>query len=167
MHGEKIVEERTTTPFFSRSQTLLLMGAIAVFALDRIAKYLSLTMWSARPVTPLPGIHLTFLLNPGIALSIPLHGFFTLAVVLLLLCGLLVWVVRTFRSGQFLRTVFLLVILLGAASNLLDRLLYGGVVDYLQIVLPTVINLADVMVVAGIILLLVVPRDRNNEVSAT
>lgn len=41
----------------------------------------------------------------------------------------------------------------GAFSNLIDRWLYGGVIDYIQIWILPVFNIADVMIVAGLLVL--------------
>ena len=42
-------------------------------------------------------------------------------------------------------------IILGALSNLLDRLIFGYVIDYINIFIWPVFNLADAMIVVGII----------------
>jgi len=49
-----------------------------------------------------------------------------------------------------------LAVILGAAGNLFDRLKYGYVVDYLDLKYFTAFNLADVMIVAGVIYLIYV-----------
>lgn len=43
----------------------------------------------------------------------------------------------------------------GAISNLIDRLLYNGVVDYIEILILPVFNIADVLIVVGVILLFI------------
>lgn len=47
----------------------------------------------------------------------------------------------------------IVVLLAGIASNIIDRLIYGGVVDYLNIWIIPVFNLADVAIVLSIILI--------------
>jgi lipoprotein signal peptidase len=42
--------------------------------------------------------------------------------------------------------------ILGATSNILDRIFYGGVVDYLQLFHISKFNLADVLIVGGLCL---------------
>ena len=64
---------------------------------------------------------------------------------------------------QFLATS---IIILGAFSNLLDRLLFGYVIDYLNLHFWPVFNLADVMVVVGVALYIVfeLKNDSKNKV---
>lgn len=144
----------------------MLVAAIFLVA-DRIMKSLALAQWTDRHVELFPGVQLTFLLNKGIALSVPLTGTVGLVLILLLFCALLVWFVLSIRRQQWLRASLLLVILLGAGSNIVDRFLYGGVVDYLQIVFPSVINLADVMVVGGVVGLFLSSKHRTTAAIST
>lgn len=153
-------ENRTFRYTITRSATIIAVAA-GVVVLDRVMKFLALTQWTDRRVELLPGVQLMFLLNKGIALSVPLTGTVGLMLILVLFFTLLVWLIFSSWNKQWLRASLLFVVLLGAGSNILDRFLYGGVVDYLQIVFPSVINLADVMVVAGIAGLLVVSRRRT------
>lgn len=44
----------------------------------------------------------------------------------------------------------ILLILAGGVSNLIDRVFYGGVVDFVSLPLISVFNLADLMICAGI-----------------
>jgi lipoprotein signal peptidase len=55
------------------------------------------------------------------------------------------------REGLLLPFVF---IFLGAASNLFDRLYFGGVIDYIVLPFGGAVNLADVMIAIGLILIL-------------
>ncbi len=137
------------------------VGAALLTVFDRILKWVALTQWTDRHVELLPGVQLTFLLNKGIALSVPLTGTVALVCILLLFLALLAWLVLTVWRHDWVRSSILGAVLLGAGSNIVDRFLYGGVVDYLQVVLPSVINLADVMVVAGIVGLLVLSGRRS------
>ena len=45
-------------------------------------------------------------------------------------------------------------IFIGALSNILDRISYSFIIDYLDIFSLSVINLADLMISAGIIILI-------------
>ena len=67
----------------------------------------------------------------------------------------LVWIGKMLISSIRLRSVYgsagSLLILFGAASNIWDRLVYGGVVDYLAVApVSAWFNLADVSIGAGI-----------------
>ena len=56
-------------------------------------------------------------------------------------------------AGFFYRRPPLWLILAGAVSNLIDRLTRGGVVDYIWLPGGGVINLADILILIGIVLL--------------
>lgn len=44
------------------------------------------------------------------------------------------------------------IVLAGAVSNLFERIIFGGVVDYLKVLFIPVFNFADILIVAGVIL---------------
>lgn len=44
----------------------------------------------------------------------------------------------------------LLFILLGIGSNLTDRVMYGGIVDWIHIPGVSVLNLADISIIGGV-----------------
>lgn len=78
-----------------------------------------------------------------------------LIISLISLFALIVFIFLLFKHrGDFLLFSGILLIALGGASNLLDRLYYGYVIDFIKIsALPfSIFNLADVMIVLGIIL---------------
>ena len=52
---------------------------------------------------------------------------------------------------DYIKAWLLLAIIFGAISNLFDRIKYGYVIDYLDLKYFTVFNLADVMIVGGVI----------------
>jgi signal peptidase II len=101
--------------------------------------------------------------NPGIAFSIfsnskspwlaPL-----LVASSLVVMALLVWMIVTGRAGDALAQCGLALILGGAAGNALDRVIHGGVTDFLEVRLWTYIwpafNVADSAITIGAILVL-------------
>ena len=92
--------------------------------------------------------------NQGIAFGIPLNQ----TILFALIVGALVLLVRAWLTAQRRhRTVLafgLSLMVAGAVSNLIDRLRYGAVIDYLDVPFFTVFNLADVMISGGAALLL-------------
>lgn len=137
--------------------------SVVLFVVDRILKWTALTQWTDRHVVLLPGVQLEFLLNRGIALSLPVTG--TLAIVLIvLLAGILVVLFfRSIMQKDWIRASIFFLVLCGATSNVIDRFLYGGVIDYFHAFFPSVINLADVMIVVGVVAL-VLPREQKSAV---
>lgn len=143
----------------SRQVRWWLFGIVVILALDRWAKWIAVTQWSLRPIRVLPGVSLEFLLNPGIALSIPLPLGVFLLLAALFAVGLFLWLRRQTPT----RTIWIAVIavMLSALNNVIDRFQYHGVVDYLHVVVPTVINLSDLVIIAGLVMLAVRMRRRG------
>lgn len=87
--------------------------------------------------------------NRFIAFSLPFSGPFLPAVIILVILAMTAYLVFLYGRGNFAPAVCALFVVLGAAGNLYDRLLYGYVIDYLDLKYFTVFNLSDVMIVGG------------------
>lgn len=83
--------------------------------------------------------------NPGIAfgIRIPL-GFFYL-VWIIITVGLLLWS----RKDGRISLVAVTCVLAGGVSNVIDRLAFGCVVDFIDLAIWPVFNLSDVLIVGG------------------
>ena len=68
---------------------------------------------------------------------------------LLVILGLLFWLMKTWEKGKDYLVLGLGLIILGGLSNVYDRVIYGYVIDWLQSPI-SVFNVADVMIVAGV-----------------
>lgn len=125
-------------------------AAIFFVALDRLLKAAALKYPAASLVL---GEFLKFdpVKNQGIAFSLPLAGSWLLVLIVAAIFALIIALVVSIKKQAYAGACFLLAVILGAASNLFDRLKYGAVIDYLELKYFTVFNLADVMIVAGVI----------------
>ena len=101
--------------------------------------------------------------NPGIAFGVFSNSNSSWLAPLLVLSSvavmvLLVWMIVTGRAGGGLAQCGLALILGGAAGNALDRMIHGGVTDFLEVRLWTYIwpafNVADSAITIGAILVL-------------
>jgi signal peptidase II len=101
--------------------------------------------------------------NPGIAFGVFSNSNSSWLAPLLVLSSaavmiLLVWMIVTGRAGGALAQCGLALILGGAAGNALDRIMHGGVTDFLEVRLWTYIwpafNVADSTITIGAILVL-------------
>jgi signal peptidase II len=125
--------------------------ATAVFLADRWVEQWAvdhLRIGRPFPIWP-PWINLTLTVNSGAAFSLLRHQtwlFVTIAGIVLL--GAAVWLVRTPRPGTRLGVAWGLVAG-GAAGNLFDRVVTGRVIDYVQVGIWPVFNLADAAIVVG------------------
>lgn len=130
----------------------ILFLSLGVWAVDQAAKILALHFLSGIPtLAVLPGIfHLTLIHNSGVAFGLFRGwGLFVTVVTLGILIGLIAPTFRRDPSGREPSWVPLGLILGGASGNLTDRLLRGGVVDFLDFRIWPVFNLADSCITVG------------------
>lgn len=131
---------------------LALFTASILLAADRLAK-----LYFLKDSFQLTGkiIHLKLVKNPRL-FSLEINPIFLIAFSFLILAVVLAMLVKACKNKENLLFASLLLIALGGLSNLYDRLTLGWVVDYIWIYpLPfSVFNLADMMIMAGCILIL-------------
>lgn len=127
-----------------------LVGAIA----DRALKIYFTTHPAAGGVIVAGGLRLRAAANPNLAFNLPFPARLTVAFGGITLALLVWWWLTAARRGQAVATLALTFVVTGAASNLVDRLRWGYVLDYLDVPWFTVFNLADVMITLGVTLLI-------------
>jgi signal peptidase II len=133
---------------------MTLLIVLAVISLDQLTKFLAakfLILNSTHPVVK--GIfHLTLIHNRGAAFGllknqIPLFIFTAVVAIILIYLSL-----RDKRQGRPY-AISLSLILAGSGGNLIDRVLYGYVVDFLDFRIWPVFNVADSAICIGALLL--------------
>ena len=129
---------------------------LAVLLLDQITKYLAVSYLPPGESVALPGhlLYLTLVRNPGAAFGLFPHG---TPFLILLTCGVLVfvWLNRSAIAQQSsLFKLGLTLALAGGIGNLADRLRWGYVIDFLDVRLWPIFNVADMAIVTGVVLLL-------------
>jgi signal peptidase II len=143
-----------------------------VFA-DQLIKFFASKTISAQSISILPEIlKLKIHQNTGIAFGLPFNPW--LAYFLIILLGVLIIIIcpRSLchsRAGgnplleeNKFRYPFIL-IFSGALSNLLDRVRFGYVIDYVEFIpLRGFFNLADCAIVIGIIMIILKILNQNN-----
>lgn len=132
--------------------------AIAIFfSVDRILKLLALNFKTTQPFQLIKNIiSFQFTANSYMAFSLPLGGLLLNILITAVVILLLIYIIYliSYKSERQSEIIFLSIIFAGALSNIFDRLLYGYVVDYLELKYFTVFNLADVMISGGAIILI-------------
>ena len=142
---------------------MFLLGIIvAIIALDQWSKWAiktSFNLYQSEPVIQ-DLLHFTYVTNDGMAfgLSFP-GGKHILLVMTILLTGFIIGFLWKEREGHPLVRYGLALILSGAIGNLIDRLLYGKVVDFLDLMIGDfhwyIFNVADSSVTLGMVLFIV------------
>jgi len=148
---------------------MMLLGVAGIVAADQAAKYLTLAHIPLHGVVPVWDgvVHLTHLRNSGMAFSLFEGGRWVfLALTLAFLALAVTAAVRDWLPHPVGRTA-LVFLAGGAVGNLIDRLLYGSVVDMIEVDLIqfAVFNVADIFVTIGAALLLIwgLFLDRNKK----
>ena len=133
---------------------VLFSVATIVLVLDQLTKYLAL--WWLKPQGSIPVIrgvfHLSFVENTGIAFGFfqghpEILSYVILASVLCLLCGS--WFLRNQKLAERMAYGF---IVGGAAGNLIDRVRFQHVIDFLDFRIWPVFNFADSFITIGVCL---------------
>ena len=128
-----------------------------VVIVDRLTKYLLFRNFSeGESVRLIPGLfHITLVLNSGAAFGLfkGRSAFFILlaSLVIVFIC-FYIW-----RGGcrDLLTLTALGLILGGAVSNLIDRVLFGYVIDFLDFRIWPVFNIADASITIGAFILMI------------
>jgi signal peptidase II len=144
--------------------------SLVILLLDQASKWLVLAALEPYQVIELvPNLNLTLMFNTGAAFSLLsdaggwqrwLFAAFALAVTLVLV----VWLLRL-KPGEGWLAAGLALIIGGAVGNLIDRMLLGHVVDFIQVYLPVIplalfnpwpsFNVADSAISIGVVLLVI------------
>jgi signal peptidase II len=152
--------------------------AVVVVVLDQLTKFLVVREFALYDRVPvLPFFDLVRLHNTGAAFSM-LAGasgwqnwFFTAVAVVV--CGVLLWWFRQLPPDRVLVPLALTLVIGGAIGNLIDRLAYGYVVDFVLLYWRDwsypAFNVADSAITVGVGLLLYdgLVLERRREVSAS
>ena len=138
-----------------KKMTTAFASVIFLFICDRILKYWALAGLYHTKIDIIKGwFSFELFKNAAIAFSIPLPPFVIIPLTIIVIAALVVFFLQRLRCYWGSVEVGCLFIVSGAISNLYDRLQYGFVVDYLNFIWWPVFNIADVMISAGVALIL-------------
>lgn len=130
----------------------VLLLTLIVFLTDQISKLL-VRQW-LEPNQSVPVLknifHLTYINNPGAAFGILAHRTSLFIISTLAVIALIIVAYRQFPVHRLSFRLALALQLGGALGNLLDRIRFGYVVDFLDFRVWPVFNLADVAIVLGV-----------------
>ncbi|EGV18256.1 Lipoprotein signal peptidase [Thiocapsa marina 5811] len=144
--------------------------SLAVLVLDQATKWLVLGLLEPFEVIELvPNLNLTLMFNTGAAFSLLADAggwqrwLFALVAVGITV-ALTVWLLRL-KSGDGSLAFGLALLIGGAVGNLIDRILLGHVVDFIQVYLPFIplavfnpwpsFNIADSAISVGVVVMLI------------
>ena len=162
----------------NRKRSIIIYSVVAcIVILDQITKYIVKTSMHLYESINLLGdfLKFTYIENPGMAFGIQFENKFWFTVLSVVAAGIVVFYLLKMTNERYLFRFSLALILGGAIGNLIDRLAFGRVVDFIDveffdITLPSfsfwfisfpgydmtrwpVFNIADSAVTCGMILL--------------
>ena len=122
--------------------------ALFIFIVDRILKYCALNQKAVGSNSP--SGFFNFAKNTGIAFSIPIPQVVLFLLVIAVLILLVSINIKYLKQKKYFLHFITVLVIVGAVSNLIDRLKFGYVIDYINLKFWPVFNLADVMIVVGV-----------------
>lgn len=131
-----------------------LYAAVFLILVDRFLKMVALNYFQANTYEVTSFFKFTFAKNFNIAFSLPLSGMILNIIILMILIFLLFVIKSEIKKNNWPTVGLLTIISVGALSNFYDRCVYGFVIDYLDIQYFTILNLADVMISVGVIVII-------------
>jgi signal peptidase II len=151
---------QTRLPFTKPLPFLTIAVATVALASDQLVKQWIITHRSLGESLPLlPGVvQLTYVQNPGAAFSLlAKHPHWLLGISVTLLVGFVWFSIKNENARPLHRTALGLIVG-GAVGNLLDRLLYGQVIDYIDVIVVhyPIFNLADSFICVGVVIMLAI-----------
>lgn len=141
---------------FIKKMALPLILAIFFVTLDRFFKIWALKHLEFDSI-PIFGhyFQLNLAKNTGIAFSIPFSGIFLNILIIFILFLLFYYFFYLLKTQEYKTASFFVFVILGAFSNLYDRLVFGYVIDYFDLRWFSVFNIADSMIVLSVLFLVI------------
>jgi len=146
--------------------------SLLVVVLDQATKWVAVGLLEPfRPVPLVPLLNFTLMYNEGAAFSFLSSAggwqrWFFSAFALVMTVVLVIWLLRL-RPHERLTAMALSLVAGGAVGNLIDRVLTGRVVDFLDVYVGDwhwpAFNIADSAITVGVILLLVTSINTDSE----
>ena len=163
MKAKKI--NRTT-----KKKIILLLIGVFLIIIDQAAKFLL----TQKELTLIPNVlNISYLQNEGVVFGLFNGDLLVIMAVTAVILGFIVkLIIHYFNEKKFVYATSLILILSGGFSNLLDRILRGYVIDYINITLFKfpIFNIADILITLGVIILfilvirdLIVPERKRKE----
>ncbi len=147
----------------SKYWILLIVSAIVV--LDEWLKYVSLLrLPDEGSLVDSKFIAFAIHKNWGVAFDIPFKLEFVILVTIVLGALLLQIAYKNYIKHPEI-ALSSLIIVVGALGNLFDRVYYGFTVDYIIFFGQSAINISDMVIISGVVMLLITSRNASNRLT--
>lgn len=133
------------------NKTKIIIILLLLFIIDIASKIFIINKLPENGIYLFPKIGLEFYKNYGIAFGINLYTIITIILSIAIIILLLVSLQKLLEQKKYLLCFFIGLIIIGAISNLVDRILYNYVIDFISIYFFPVFNISDIYITFGII----------------
>ena len=139
----------------------MIILTILVILVDFFSKYMVSKLMTVNETINLIDnfFRITYVKNTGAAFSMFSNNTILVIIISVVVIGFLLFYIYKNKGNNKLENVSYAFILGGAISNLIDRLVYGYVIDFLDFEILSynapIFNLADTFIVIGVILFLI------------
>ncbi|MFA6272800.1 MAG: signal peptidase II [Patescibacteria group bacterium] len=139
----------------SKQLMFINIGFFFLFVTDRVLKWWAVNSLSdISPITFLRVFRLEFYLNEGIIFSVPLPKMLIYIITVLIISVVIYLLYEAYQMKNRSLIIGYSLVTVGAFSNLLDRFNYGAIIDFINLRVLPVFNLADIIITIGITVLI-------------
>lgn len=132
--------------------SIIFLG-LFLFTLDRILKYLSISGFLNTLKNNF--ISLDYFANNNLAFSIPFNNGLSIIIsVLILFIVNFYLILKNKKNVNSNILISLMFVNIGGVSNIIDRIKYGYVIDYINVLNINIFNLSDVFIILGFLICL-------------
>ena len=134
-----------------------------LFAIDRLVKVFLLNFLQENQLNSFRlnnFFEVTLVWNKGVSYGLfPQQSYAGQLIIIFFSLIICVWIAKFITNSDIrYRSITLILILAGASSNMIDRLIYGAVADFFHFEIATyswyVFNIADIYIVSGLLILI-------------
>ncbi len=126
---------------------------ILLTAIDQLTKQIVKTTLLKTSITSF--FSLEYAQNPGIAWSIKIPKTILLPLTIIIFTALIYYLIKNLNLNKKLSILILSLITSGAIGNIIDRILYGFVIDFIKIGSWPTFNIADAYLTTGGFLIII------------
>lgn len=134
----------------------ILIG-MALVIIDQVIKYMvniNMTVGQSYPLIE-DFLYITYIKNTGIAFGLFKDNNLFMIILIIVIILILLYFYNKEKNKVFSLNIAMTLLISGAVGNLVDRIYYGFIVDYIDFTFWPGFNLADSLIVIGSIILAV------------
>ncbi|MBU0731262.1 signal peptidase II [Patescibacteria group bacterium] len=131
---------------------LISLAGVVALLLDQITKNYFVANQGSQITIWEPLLFFSFQGNPNVAFGLPINIVIYI-IMTAIIFGLLVYMTyQTLKRKEVFQFALIIFIIAGALGNIIDRIRFGYVIDFIHVPFWSIFNLADIYIVIAVIL---------------